>query len=994
MNTMYPSFNGNDNERNNIGEEGVGNRDGKYGNPLLPFFGPPKQEIRTNPYRNVPWTNFDFNQYYEGKNEYLGRVIGGFIEDNQSWLTSAILPFRYQENLSVQWDRWDFNVPFTDVVPEEGVSRLISSQKDTQSRSMLRRGLAFQVEHGFWKTPDGVINYANNIRTIAQAVSETNAYDVLTEVVMAHTRFNLDPRHQTELVERQRQRLNFFGILHKDEKGLLNLLAMCRSILSKRGVKPNAIIVPPKLVSYAALTPANKLNFYIRGPSNQILKKFGPGIMDAHGNPRLAPEADGMIQGINVFITREIDATKGPPMDMLYRERQIGEYYTMTNTQRTMADFKSNMRSIMIYDEEKDDFEEITFKNAFTHCRRFGDSTPEDGRASLACDDLFTYKRNGEYTYDVNYWGQMDPKYLEEALPGVGESIIGRLVLPADRQAFSEGLELIRSMDEEQCTNWKQWIEDTNGKSKQMGTTDAAQMRNTLDLPDKKEDNKMLVPAGFNSWEGLRAILRSRDKFGQTSDKWDISIFNTVQKFVSIIKTLATRIENIFGADCIFLKNNSIIGSSEGTVAEALFENLINPFRYPLVIDDSVSGADLVNMAEKKLKEADDRLKKAASSKGKGKKKASVEKAKETISAIVDVSNNEDAVKQLSGLAFTRRCFRDRQDGVEYGYYQTTIVSHRPIQQADSAGPTLGSRPSEKHIEIICNFSNMDANDVITENFKDNWGWCLNTISDPLTRLASIAFLSAACNKDVVYRMIDGNVLVPFNFLITRPHMTYLMASMVVMKGGEETGNTCVGKSDFIVGDDPHIKMHYAHFTYYSKAIVKKEENIFIAEDIWSSKYLGGSNTIFHSGKDDYDAHIEQETDHYNESFIDKPSLYAMIIPYSQKRIPNPMHMSGSFTGGNVQYNTHDFYSNVYNIDRQDLNSRLDYTQDHNATNWTCYQGHQLNWKESSTGGIGGHNAVVYGKGHWGKHGTYPGCADVRNGRLGAHFIDNRRTFI
>jgi len=50
---------------------------------------------------------------------------------------------------------WTFNETFTGLVPELGVSRLVSSKRETHSDTVVRRGLAVRLEHGFMDTPEG-----------------------------------------------------------------------------------------------------------------------------------------------------------------------------------------------------------------------------------------------------------------------------------------------------------------------------------------------------------------------------------------------------------------------------------------------------------------------------------------------------------------------------------------------------------------------------------------------------------------------------------------------------------------------------------------------------------------------------------------------------------------------------------------------------------------------------------------------------------------------
>ena len=80
------------------------------------------------------------------------------------------MPIKYTDQVSVAWDTWTFNEHFTGIVPEQGVSRLVSSKRETHSDSFVRRGLAAIFEHGFMSTKEGRANYFLTLAQIARAV--------------------------------------------------------------------------------------------------------------------------------------------------------------------------------------------------------------------------------------------------------------------------------------------------------------------------------------------------------------------------------------------------------------------------------------------------------------------------------------------------------------------------------------------------------------------------------------------------------------------------------------------------------------------------------------------------------------------------------------------------------------------------------------------------------------------------------------------------------
>lgn len=88
--------------------------------------------------------------------------------------------FRYHtDKVNIGWQIWKFDRTLADLEPEQGVPRYITTEYEHKSSRMLRRGLAFQLEHGFWSTEEGKLNYAMNIQTIRSAVHETVYQSIL-----------------------------------------------------------------------------------------------------------------------------------------------------------------------------------------------------------------------------------------------------------------------------------------------------------------------------------------------------------------------------------------------------------------------------------------------------------------------------------------------------------------------------------------------------------------------------------------------------------------------------------------------------------------------------------------------------------------------------------------------------------------------------------------------------------------------------------------------
>tara|TARA_B100000035_G_scaffold270238_1_gene244475 strand:- start:136 stop:315 length:180 start_codon:yes stop_codon:yes gene_type:complete len=54
---------------------------------------------------------------------------------------------------------WRFNKTIFELEPHQGVPRYVTQESEQHSDTIVRRGLAFIIEHGFWKTELGKQHY-------------------------------------------------------------------------------------------------------------------------------------------------------------------------------------------------------------------------------------------------------------------------------------------------------------------------------------------------------------------------------------------------------------------------------------------------------------------------------------------------------------------------------------------------------------------------------------------------------------------------------------------------------------------------------------------------------------------------------------------------------------------------------------------------------------------------------------------------------------------
>jgi hypothetical protein len=242
-----------------------------------------------------------------------------------------------------------------DYEPEQGVPRYVSYESESRSDSLVRRGLAFIIEHGFFKTEIGRQHYLMNLKQIVEAVHETVYYGVIHELLAApnfyeqwqkkHGKKNSIVTNDavTTLAE-ERWR---FGCVQKDIKGLFVLDAEIKDRMRRVGIEPNGWIFPSKMAIYASMVP-EYFNEYNRG-----------------GNKATTALEDGakrfdVFRGNRVYETRTFDTDfmNAGAIEPLVRHRQVGEYYVLG---AATEDYKHGMQ---IFDMSRDRFHKISYKDA------------------------------------------------------------------------------------------------------------------------------------------------------------------------------------------------------------------------------------------------------------------------------------------------------------------------------------------------------------------------------------------------------------------------------------------------------------------------------------------------------------------------------------------------------------------------------------------------------------------------------------------------------
>lgn len=214
------------------------------------------------------------------------------------------------------------------------------------------------------------------------------------------------------------------------------------------------------------------------------------------------------------------------------------------------------------------------------------------------------------------------------------------------------------------------------------------------------------------------------------------------------------------------------------------------------------------------------------------------------------------------------------------------------------------------------------------------------TSTSKAQKALGVIFLHSNITFADIKKLHEMDVFVPIDVLICKPWMKYNASSVVMMKAGQQTGETVLGQQRFNMSSNTQDGTIEGAMTYYVKAIVKNVRNVLVAPHIFIQSYIGGNNTTF------VDDNGLKEIKEHSGLFNSKQSMISMLIPYNSKvhdaswidyRGVNP-NVSGTF------HDSSNYYREIFSVEDTDVYSPMDnfvdYEDQSYPANTICWNGH------------------------------------------------------
>lgn len=546
--------------------------------PWGEFFGSPPGTQRIKDYDIRSRSTRILPEAYEGQNEKLSQEAEFLAYTDQNFYTSVVMPFHLVEDANyVTWSKTIYDRQMPTLVPELGVSRILTNRRISKTASFVRRGMSYFFEHGFMETPVGRLNYQNTLKQMALNILEFAKFDVV-HTLMTSQAANLRWERKFAVYKNKRladlfaNQIWMWACLQKVPNALQILDSRVTEWMAKYHGEADTWILAAPIQAYMQLVPAERIEYLRAGPAGPQRLQDGP-------------RALTRIMTSQAFFARTYDIDASGSVDVLSSEAQIGEYNEMRDRERDTdyEGYVSKSRHIRIYNETANEWYECRLRWALEACQRFdaqgkllGPSDAHDSNSDDlkgADEDLFSY-------VDADTGARQQTRlfgHMEEAYFPAGDKLnLAKTAIAALSREYAKRGSTFESI----WAAGQQLVDEIDRAGLPTGDALArftAALGASGTTPTLGADAMTEIMPGLQSYEGLVAI--SKTAAGGPYQE-------TAALFVAAIKALVARLRTYFPGSYLldgrfaspWWSQNNKIAAAETT----FFENAVARARIPL----------------------------------------------------------------------------------------------------------------------------------------------------------------------------------------------------------------------------------------------------------------------------------------------------------------------------------------------------------------------------------------------------------------------------
>jgi hypothetical protein len=213
-------------------------------------------------------------------------------------------------------------------------------------------------------------------------------------------------------------------------------------------------------------------------------------------------------------------------------------------------------------------------------------------------------------------------------------------------------------------------------------------------------------------------------------------------------------------------------------------------------------------------------------------------------------------------------------------------------QEIGAAAPAMGGRrrgAGFSPIEARSNRGETDANgdllastteigklraarlNVRFQNLEDRVKEIAQGGAPLIIKMLAILWCGSMMTKERMLQFCTHNVPVP-NFLLLRPSGTYRTRYGIKCAANGKSGYTFFGHSNMQLEHEAARKVGMMHYTAYLTAVVTNPKNVYVVEDLFCEKYLGGMGVKFWEHATEYKNSAGRRT---------RKSIICTMLPYN-----------------------------------------------------------------------------------------------------------------
>lgn len=948
-----------------------------------PFLGPSPRVPDGNVYDMRNTAKFNLPEDKVGKNLQLKDTMEDMML-TAAWdfWTTRIMPWYRTDQIHVQWSEWDNNPAYMGITPHQTTSRVVTQKRTIRKASIIRRGIAAEFEDDFIQTDLGRTSFWASLKQMARSVQETANVEVLRALLYCH-RFQQNYTLRYKVVAKDdldawiERRAERFMIAQKHEKGLETINTHIDREQEMWGGKANVWILGREIMDYCSLIPPGKTWYFLGGQEAVDRLNGRPGVTTAAGNTmgnldNLNPVR--MIKDTPVFIAKSYAVEGIGKAELMSRVTEIGIYNLMVDRTKDYSKYRSEGRNLRVYNNARDGWSDIQLVDAIKHAgcwTKEGElHNPFEGHSGsgdyfgIDGEHDFLSKRVGNKRQNITFLGEMDPRFLDtQHLLDAGQTLINA-VGHGDEKTIREVTETLNGNGSDMtkiANRLKTLVGGGNAKNK---NPLLAERNEFLTNATTGRDGVRVRPAFKTQTDGVPQE-RGSENIKATIQTWFDDVLSThiPDSHKTQFQAIANKVDVPWEqrskqVKALVVECNAADPSSTGQLKNS---TIIDKWHAKCERQLKTELDTLAASAPKAAAPVQEKVEyfPVGSQLPAGYQWAGP--ALEPLGRISSFAGLADALRAVDGAPSGAQQGGRRFVGARYPGSRSDPALEEEQRAVTRGIETQGNRPPEGW-------------EILEHQLKFIW----DSSASLALRIAATLIALTPVHRDVLINMVRAHVACLLGFVLFRSHATYKTRYGIKCAANGETGYVMFGNSNMMVAHEAARKVGMMHYTAYLSAVVLYPKNVFVVEDLYCERYLGGMDVTFWSPE----LYTQSQANRRAASIICAP------LPPSVKELDEHVDMRGRwYTENELQLVSQDRFDRPCYPGAARMNARFKWydsvRKDRGANrgrippNYVCSQG--MEWYYNTK--THQYDDFTVESGCMGPK-VYPGCGKVRNGQL------------